>query len=107
MDNSGYKSIGSLSRSLGQTGFGTRYVYPAQGQLPDDSVTAVAELPVDLASNARSLGAHVIECDSYDEFVEALTTAKVIDHTTVIHVRNDRYVGVPGYIVGGMCQSPR
>lgn len=28
MDNSGYKSIGSLSRSLGQTGFGTRYVYP-------------------------------------------------------------------------------
>lgn len=97
MDNSGYKSIGSLSRSLGQTGFGTRYVYPAQGQLPDDSVTAVAELPVDLAANARSLGAHVIECASYEEFVAALAAAKSIDRTTVIHVRNDRYVGVPGY----------
>lgn len=97
MDNSGYKSIGSLSRSLGQTGFGTRYVYPAQGQLPDDSVTAVAELPVDLAANARSLGAHVIECASYEEFVAALTDAKSIDRTTLIHVRNDRYVGVPGY----------
>ncbi len=97
MDNSGYKSIGSLSRSLGQTGFGTRYVYPAQGQLPDDSASGVAELPVDLAQNARSLGAQVIECSSYDEFVAALSTAKTIDRTTVIHVRNDRYVGVPGY----------
>lgn len=97
MDNSGYKSIGSLSRSLGQTGFGTRYVFPTEGQLPDDSVTAVAELPVDLAGNARSLGAHVIECESYDAFVAALAMAKTIDRTTVIHVRNDRYVGVPGY----------
>jgi 3D-(3,5/4)-trihydroxycyclohexane-1,2-dione acylhydrolase (decyclizing) len=97
MDNSGYKSIGSLSRSLGQTGFGTRYVYPAQGQLPDDAVSAVAELPVDLAANAASLGAHVIPCATYDEFVAALAAAKSIDHTTVIHVRNDRYLGVPGY----------
>ncbi len=36
MDNHGYKSIGSLSRSLGQSGFGTRYVFPEEGQLPDD-----------------------------------------------------------------------
>jgi 3D-(3,5/4)-trihydroxycyclohexane-1,2-dione acylhydrolase (decyclizing) len=97
MDNSGYKSIGSLSRSLGQTGFGTRYVYPEQGQFPDDTVTAVSELPVDLAMNARSLGAEVIECASYNEFVAALAKAKTIDRTTVIHVRNDRYLGVPGY----------
>ena len=97
MDNSGYKSIGSLSRSLGQTGFGTRYVYPTDGQLPDDQVNAADTLPVNLAENARSLGAHVIECDSYDEFVAALAAAKEISHTTVIHVQNDRYVGVPGY----------
>ena len=97
MDNSGYKSIGGLSRSLGQTGFGTRYVYPEQGRLPDDTATAVAELPVDLAANARSLGAHVIECNSYDDFVAALDAAKSIDHTTVIYIRNDRYMGVPGY----------
>jgi 3D-(3,5/4)-trihydroxycyclohexane-1,2-dione acylhydrolase (decyclizing) len=97
MDNKGYKSIGSLSRSLGQTGFGTRYLFPADGQLPDDTVTAVGELPVDLPNNARSLGAHVIECDGYEEFVAALGAAKQIERTTVIYVRNDRYVGVPGY----------
>src|SRR5204863_4385456 len=28
IDNAGFKSIGALSRSLGQAGFGTRYVYP-------------------------------------------------------------------------------
>jgi 3D-(3,5/4)-trihydroxycyclohexane-1,2-dione acylhydrolase (decyclizing) len=39
----------------------------------------------------------VIECATYDEFVTALATAKRIERTTVIHVRNDRYVGVPGY----------
>lgn len=97
MDNSGFKSIGNLSRSLGQTGFGTRYVYPEGGKLPDDTITAVETLPVDLAANARSLGAHVIECNGYDEFVAGLAAAKAIDHTTVVYVRNDRYVGVPGY----------
>ena len=29
--------------------------------------------------------------------VRALADAKAIDHTVVIHVHNDRYVGVPGY----------
>jgi 3D-(3,5/4)-trihydroxycyclohexane-1,2-dione acylhydrolase (decyclizing) len=97
MDNSGYKSIGSLSRSLGQTGFGTRYVYPTNGSLPDDQTNAVKELPVDLAANARSLGAHVVECHDYDEFVAALKAAKDMDRTTVLYIKNDRYLGVPGY----------
>lgn len=98
MDNDGYKSIGGLSRSLGQDGFGTRYVFPEGGTLPDDRAgDEVATLPVDLAENARSLGAHVIECDGYDEFVAALGAARDIPHTTVIYVQNDRHVGVPGY----------
>src|SRR3989454_5868380 len=37
LDNSGFKSIGSLSRSLGQDGFGTRYVYPRNGVWPTDA----------------------------------------------------------------------
>ncbi len=37
IDNGGFKSIGSLSRSLGQDGFGTRFVYPKDGVLPGDS----------------------------------------------------------------------
>jgi 3D-(3,5/4)-trihydroxycyclohexane-1,2-dione acylhydrolase (decyclizing) len=97
MDNDGYKSIGALSRSLGESGFGTRYVYPKNGGLPDDDVKEVRTLPVDLAANARSLGAQVIECQSYDDFVAALKTAKTIDQTVVIYIQNDRYVGVPGY----------
>ncbi len=102
MDNSGFNSIGGLSRSLGQQGFGTRYVFPEvfpEGdRLPgDESHDDVRPLPVDLAMNARGLGAHVIECKTYDEFTAALSESKGIDRTTVIYIRNDRYAGVPGY----------
>ena len=98
MDNRGFKSIGSLSRSVGDKGFGTRYVYPKNGGLPSDEAGEdVRDLPVDLAMNARSLGAHVIECKSRDDVVAALDAAKKIDHTVVIYVPNDRYLGVPGY----------
>ena len=98
IDNAGFKSIGALSRSLGQAGFGTRYVYPRAGALPgDDEDGGVQTLPVDLAANARSLGAHVIECDSYADFAAALQAARTQDRTTVIYIQNDRLHGVPGY----------
>jgi 3D-(3,5/4)-trihydroxycyclohexane-1,2-dione acylhydrolase (decyclizing) len=97
MDNRGYKSIGGLSRSLGQGGYGTRYTYRENGRVTGDDAQDPRDLPVDLAMNARSMGAHVIECDTRDAFVKALRAAKEIPHTTVIYVQNDRYVGVPGY----------
>jgi 3D-(3,5/4)-trihydroxycyclohexane-1,2-dione acylhydrolase (decyclizing) len=98
LDNHGFKSIGSLSRSLGQEGFGTRYVYPQNGVLPGDAAgTKVEALPVDLATNAESLGADVIRCAGYDAFVAALKTARAAERTTVIYIENDRYQGVPGY----------
>jgi 3D-(3,5/4)-trihydroxycyclohexane-1,2-dione acylhydrolase (decyclizing) len=98
LDNDGHKSIGSLSRSLGQGGFGTRFVYPQEGILPGDDFGADVEpLPVDLAANARSLGANVLACQTYDEFVAALATAKASTQTTVIYIKNDRLLGVPGY----------
>ena len=112
MDNHGYKSIGGLSRSLGQGGFGTRYTFPtgddgrgtgnvrhpsSVSRVSTDDDGDVRDLPVDLAMNARSMGACVMECKTRDEFVKALKAAKDIDYTTVIHVPNDRYVGVPGY----------
>ncbi len=98
MDNSGFNSIGGLSRSLGQQGFGTRYIYPKDGQLGgDEAGPDAATLPVDLAMNARGLGAHVIECQTYDDFTAALRAARDIPKTTVIYIRNDRYVGVGGY----------
>jgi 3D-(3,5/4)-trihydroxycyclohexane-1,2-dione acylhydrolase (decyclizing) len=98
MDNAGFKSIGALSRSVGSAGFGTRYVYPREGVLAGDDVNgSVRTLPVDLAANARSLGAHVIEADGLTQFTAALDAARGIDHTTVIYVRNDRLQGVPDY----------
>jgi 3D-(3,5/4)-trihydroxycyclohexane-1,2-dione acylhydrolase (decyclizing) len=97
MDNQGFNSIGGLSRSLGQEGFGTRYAFPSDNKLPDDASGQVEALPVDLAMNARGLGAHVIECETYDDFVKAFKESKKTDRTTVIYIRNDRYVGVPGY----------
>ena len=98
LDNDGYKSIGALSRSLGQHGFGTRYVFPQAGVLPDDRAGEDVEpLPVDLAANAESLGAHVIRCQTYADFVQALDAARQQPRTTVIYIRNDRLQGVPGY----------
>jgi 3D-(3,5/4)-trihydroxycyclohexane-1,2-dione acylhydrolase (decyclizing) len=97
MDNHGFNSIGGLSRSLGQEGFGTRYAFPINNKLPDDTSDEVEGLPVDLAMNARGLGAYVIECETYDDFVEALKESKKTDRTTVIYIQNDRRVGVPGY----------
>ncbi len=98
LNNDGYKSIGALSRSLGQDGFGTRYVYPENGRWPTDAAgTNVRTLPIDLAANARSLGAHVIACASYDDFTNALAEAKTTDRTTVIYIQNDRWQGLPDY----------
>ena len=97
MDNSGFKSIGGLSRSLGQSGFGTRYAFPQQGTLPDDETEDVRTLPVDLATNAESLGAIVFRCLTFDDFTKALDTVTSTDRTTVIYIQNDRYEGVPDY----------
>ena len=98
LDNDGYNSIGGLSRSLGQEGFGTRFAFPVENQLPgDEPQQEITYLPVDLAMTARGLGADVIECETHADFVQALSKVKEFRHTSVIYIKNDRYVGVPGY----------
>jgi 3D-(3,5/4)-trihydroxycyclohexane-1,2-dione acylhydrolase (decyclizing) len=97
-DNHGFKSIGSLSRSLGMDGFGTRFVEPQDGILVGDAAGEAARtLDVDFELNARSLGCHAIRCRTYDDYVVALDEAKKADKTTVIVIENDRMVSVPGY----------
>jgi 3D-(3,5/4)-trihydroxycyclohexane-1,2-dione acylhydrolase (decyclizing) len=93
VDNRGFASIGSLSRSLGQGGFGTRYLArnEATKQLDGEVLT------VDFAANARSLGAHALKAGTLDELRQALREAKTLDRTTVIVVETDVSASVPGY----------
>ncbi len=99
IDNDGYKSIGSLSRSLGSEGFGTRYLFRNQStqRIDGDETISDSTLPINLADNAISLGAHVIECSDHKSLTNALKEAKTIDKTTVIYTTCDRYQGVEGY----------
>src|SRR5207302_3172792 len=85
VDNHGFNSIGSLSRSLGTDGFGTQYRYRRNGSLGVDSEESPAPvLPVDLVANAESLGARVIRCSSIGDLREGLEQAKAEDTTVVL-----------------------
>jgi len=98
VDNSGFSSIGALSRSVGSDGFGTHYRYRKDGSIGLDSEEEPSDvLPVDLAVNAESLGAHVIRTQSIEELQEALSRAKDVDRTVVLYIPVDRYEGVPDY----------
>ena len=98
VDNHGFASIGGLSRSLGTEGFGTQFRESKPGARGLDNERDPAPyLPVDLAANAESLGAHVIRARGISEFRDALAAAKKIARTVVIYVEVDRYVAVPNY----------
>ena len=94
VQNHGFHSIGSLSESLGSQRFGTSYRFRGEssGRLDGDV------LPVDLAANARSLGAHVIEVHSLAELEQAIKEAKAAPADggpIVIHVETDPLVHAP------------
>lgn len=90
VQNHGFASIGALSESLGAQRFGTQYRRrTADGRL------AGAQLPIDLAANAASLGADVIRADTAGDFTDAVATAKANTGVTVIHVETDTSVGAP------------
>jgi 3D-(3,5/4)-trihydroxycyclohexane-1,2-dione acylhydrolase (decyclizing) len=97
VDNRGYKSIGSLSRSLGTDGFGTLYRFRRNGSLGVDSDDSGEYLPVDLAANAESLGAKVFRAGKLDQLRSALAAAKAEAGPVVIAVEVDRYESVPDY----------
>jgi 3D-(3,5/4)-trihydroxycyclohexane-1,2-dione acylhydrolase (decyclizing) len=103
VDNHGYASIGALSRSIGGAGFGTHYRAASNGSLPVDApdgagpAEPLQALPVDLATNAESLGLHVIRTRSIEELREALVEARAADGPVAIHIETDRYRGVPDF----------
>jgi 3D-(3,5/4)-trihydroxycyclohexane-1,2-dione acylhydrolase (decyclizing) len=92
VDNHGFASIGSLSRSLGSGGFGT--VYRARGE---DGQLSGETLEVDFAANARSLGVEAVRVHTVADLRAALSDARAARDTRVVVVETDPSVGVPGY----------
>ena len=97
VDNRGFKSIGSLSRSLGTDGFGTLYRFRRNDSLGLDSAEPAEELPLDLAANAQSLGATAYTAATVAELRAVLAAARNDEGPVVIVVRVDRYESVPDY----------
>lgn len=92
IDNHGFQSIGGLSKAIGGGGFGTHYKYRGEsGQLDG------ANLPIDFAANARSLGAQVIQATDLPSLRAALEESKRASQTTVVVIETDREERVPGY----------
>ena len=91
VQNHGFASIGELSESLGSQRFGTWYRYRNRetGRLDGDV------LPVDLAANAASMGADVLNATTIDEFESALREARESSRLTVVQVHTDPLVPAP------------
>jgi 3D-(3,5/4)-trihydroxycyclohexane-1,2-dione acylhydrolase (decyclizing) len=93
IDNHGFASIGGLSRSIGSGGFGTKYVFrDGKTGLPGEEI-----IPVDLASNAASLGAEVIRVADIDNLKKALIISRQNSKTTLIHIETTPERKLAGY----------
>ena len=101
VDNHGYASIGALSRSIGDAGFGTHYRRAANGAQVLDAGDGPAEeleaLPIDLGASAEALGARLLRAHGIEGLRGALEAAKAESGPVVVHVEVDRYAGVPSY----------
>ncbi|SEF60989.1 3D-(3,5/4)-trihydroxycyclohexane-1,2-dione hydrolase [Bryocella elongata] len=92
VDNKGFGSIGSLSRSLGMEGFGTTVKKRTDsGALDGDNFV------VDYAANARSLGVDSVKVATIAEFKDALLAAKASPRTSVVVIETEGTRGVPSY----------
>lgn len=93
INNDGHSSIGGLSEVTGAQGFATQFRYRDEntGELKGDI------LPVDLAANAESLAANVIEVATPHELKVALQDARDADRTTVVKIDVDYDTRVPQY----------
>lgn len=99
VQNHGYASIGALSESLGSQRFGTKYrTLDKEKHSFDDG----ERLPIDLATNAESLGVRVIRIEPGENVIadleSALATAKAAPENggpIVIHVETDPLLDAP------------
>ncbi|MEJ7697218.1 MAG: thiamine pyrophosphate-dependent enzyme [Candidatus Limnocylindrales bacterium] len=93
LDNHGFQCIANLSGACGgHNPFNAfRMRDPATGRLTGEP------LPIDLAANARSLGAHVIVAQGPAEFERALRDARAVEGPVVVVAEVDPSVAVPAY----------
>jgi 3D-(3,5/4)-trihydroxycyclohexane-1,2-dione acylhydrolase (decyclizing) len=93
VDNSGFQCIRGLQMACGSPSFGNelRYRDPATNRLEGDLV------PIDFAANGASLGAVAYSATTPAELADALEQARRESRSTVIHVRVDKDIRVPGY----------
>ena len=91
IDNSGFRSIGSLSRSIGAGGWGTQYrMRTTSGELDGE------RLPVDLLANAASFGVDTARAADVEELCSCLERARKSDASTIILVETDPSVQAAG-----------
>ena len=99
IQNHGYASIGALSEQLGSQRFGTKYRYlDGQRHSFDDGST----LPIDLATNAESLGVRVLRVEPgegvIDRLKAAVAQAKAVPEGSgpvLVHVESDPLIDAP------------
>ncbi len=84
VQNHGYASIGGLSEKVGGERFGTAYRFRS-----DDGTFTGEPLPVDLATNAETLGMRVLRVSTVDELRSALRTSRSATRPTAVYVETD------------------
>ena len=96
IQNHGYASIGHLSEDLGSQRYGTLY------RFRDDAANNFETgdtLPIDLATNAESLGMNVIRVKPTENAIgdlrKAISEAKAAGRATLIHIHSNPFLYAP------------
>ncbi|NYJ30099.1 thiamine pyrophosphate-dependent enzyme [Galbitalea soli] len=96
VQNHGLAAVGRLGQLAGSDHYGTLFRYHDSEA---NSFETGDRLPINLATNAASLGVDVIRiapsADAIDELVAAIREAKRASTTTVIHITGDPFIEGP------------
>ena len=97
VQNHGYASIGHLSEDIGSQRYGTKYRFRDAKSNNHESGEV---LPIDLATNAESLGMNVIRIaespNAIADLTAAMKVAKAHPTATLIHINSDPLLYAPG-----------
>lgn len=92
LNNRGYASIGSLSRSIGEGGFGTQ-----RRRREPDGQLGPRPIEVDFVGHARSLGAYAERATDVTSFVEALSRLSAQGGVALLSIDVDPASTVPAF----------